>query len=431
MHHTSQFVQVERPPESRPPSVAAPRRRGVGAYSMLLASGIILGLLVSFAAGVVLSYRGAAPAAVVFDISFSVLHPLRLWQQRLQTSSTAPGPQAVAAMNADSFSVERLAPNLDGTILLALRGQSSEYASRVVEVNRDGEPVWEYRLPTPAPLSDVRKLANGDVLVLAMACLPGQCGPDDLGTLYEIDRAGTVVRQRQVPATHHAELLPNGNLLLVDSNRDLATELDPEGRTVWSWSARDHIQPYDVHNFVGFLPTNADERNLANMYADYREGPPAPGNGFAFPYAGSDWTHMNSAQRLANGNTLLSLRNFDLVVEVNAAGDVVWSYGPLVLKHQHCAWVLNNDDLLVADNGNARIIEVNRMTQQIVWQYADGLRFPIQGCAYRLPSGNTLITDAANLRVLEVTPEKQLAWGLKVLTPGTSALYRAWWSPKS
>jgi len=108
----------------------------------------------------------------------------------------------------------------------------------------------------------------------------------------------------------------------------------------------------------------------------------------------------------------------------------VWTYGALVLKHQHCPWVLENDHLLVADNGNGRVIEVDRATQQIVWEYADGLRFPVQGCAYRLPSGNTLISDSENRRVLEVTPDKQVAWELKVQIPATSGLYRAWWSPE-
>ena len=71
-------------------------------------------------------------------------------------------------------------------------------------------------------------------------------------------------------------------------------------------------------------------------------------NGPAVPYSltdvavdspGSEWTHVNSAQRLPNGNTIVSLRNLDLVVEVNPKGDVVWTYGALVLKHQHCPFV--------------------------------------------------------------------------------------------
>ena len=391
---------------------------------------VVASATVAFTAGVVLTYRGAAPASAAFDLAWSVLHPVRLWQQGLAQTGAAADPAAVAAMNENQFVARRMVAGLTGTVLLALRGQSPAYTPRVVEVDRDGHVVWETRLENAASLSDVRKLPNGNVMALDMTCLPAECTANEFGTLFEIDRAGNVVREQRVPATHHAELLPNGNLLLADSNHDLVSELDPTGRTVWSWSARDQIRQYDQRTFVGFRPSNADARNLGNMYADYREGMPVPGSGYAFPYAGADWTHVNSAQRLPNGNTLLSLRNFDLVVEVDARGQVVWSYGPLVLKHQHCAWALGNGNLLISDNGNARVIEVDRASQRIVWQYAEGLRFPVQGCAYRLPSQNTLITDSANLRVIEVTPDQQLAWELKVLTPGTSPLYRAWWSPE-
>ncbi len=52
----------------------------------------------------------------------------------------------------------------------------------------------------------------------------------------------------------------------------------------------------------------------------------------------------------------------------------------------------------------------------------------MQGASYRLPSGNTMITDSGNRRIVEVTPDKQVAWELKVQTPRTLGLYRAWWS---
>jgi hypothetical protein len=155
------------------------------------------------------------------------------------------------------------------------------------------------------------------------------------------------------------------------------------------------------------------------MYLEFFEGNPV----------NRGWTHVNSAQRLANGNTLISLRNFDLVVEVDPRGDVVWSYGALVLKHQHCAWLLDNGHLLITDNGNARIIEVDRATQRIVWEYGEGLKFAVQACAYRLPNGDTLITDSGNQRILEVDPAGKRVWELKVQVPETIPLYRAWWSP--
>src|SRR5207253_3267796 len=137
-------------------------------------------------------------------------------------------------------------------------------------------------------------------------------------------------------------------LLTVDAGRDLVSEVDGAGFAVWSWNAGDHILPYGPATYTGHQRTNTLNRNLRNMFAEFAEG---------LNVTWRDWTHVNSAQRLANGNTIISLRNFDLVIEVNHVGQVVWTFGPLVLKHQHCAWVLPNGHLLVTDNGNARVIE--------------------------------------------------------------------------
>ena len=69
--------------------------------------------------------------------------------------------------------------------------------------------------------------------------------------------------------------------------------MTPVGEIVWSWYAKDE---YDVA-----------------------------------PYADIDdegWTHANAVTRLSNGNTLVSLRNFNLTVEVDPDGDVVCHGAP-------------------------------------------------------------------------------------------------------
>ena len=61
---------------------------------------------------------------------------------------------------------------------------------------------------------------------------------------------------------------------------------------------------------------------------------------------------------------------------------------------------LDNGNILIADQGNNRVIEVNRR-HRIVWRYGDP-RIPgiLNGPAYacRLPDGHTLITDSGNNR---------------------------------
>jgi outer membrane protein assembly factor BamB len=375
----------------------------------------------SYAAGGISGYLNTNPNRPVEALAYQVFGPPWRFVRDSIGSLTRTTPD-VTAMNTNRFAVTSSASGLSGTVIFALRGNPLGYEDRIVEVDRTGRVVWEYRLQDGLKLiGEVRKLANGNVLFLK-STLPPPDGllPTALHYVTEVDRQGNVVRQLEVAATHHAEVLPGGNLLLVDAARNLVSEVDPaSGNTVWTWNALDHIQPYNAATYVGYTPEQFPNRAQRNMYVEFFEGNPL----------NRGWTHVNSAQRLGNGNTVLSLRNFDLIVEVDPSGDVVWSYGALVLKHQHCAWVLDNGHLLITDNGNARIIEVDRATQRIVWEYREGLKFAIQACAYRLPNGDTLITDSGNQRILEVDPDGKTVWELKVQVPETIPLYRAWWSP--
>ena len=376
-------------------------------------SAIFVLAFAAFSLGVTSSYRFEALSAPIVRLDRAV------------TRATAPHAPPATAPGLNQFEITKSAPGLSGTILFAMRG-SGDYNNRIVEIDRNGKLTWEYDVGR-LNLSDVHKLSNGDVLFnVSTEPISGASPPTSQWTakasssrVLEVDRAGGIVRDVAAPVDHHAELLDNGNLLVVDSAYDMASEINSRGDIVWKWQASDHIRPYTSANFVGLSSPRAGAFSAShdNAYAQYRED------------FGTDWTHMNSAQRLPDGDTLLSLRNLDLVAEVNPAGDVVSTYGALMLKHQHCAWQLENGDFLISDNGNARIIEVDRATESIVWQYDQGLKFATQGCAYRLPNGDTLITDSQHLRVIEVTPAKDIVWELRVKTPGTVPLYRAWWSP--
>jgi hypothetical protein len=412
-------TRIFRTPQA-PAKVGPVRQRKVlrRVASVLL---VLLLMVTSFAAGGISGYLNSDPNRPLEAFAYQVFGPPWRFVRDSVGSFTATRPNGVA-MNTNRFAVTASGDGLSGTVLFVLRGNPQGYEDRIVEVDRSGQVVWEYRPRDGLRLlGEVRKLPSGNVLFLKSTLPP----PDGLlaSALHyvtEVDRQGNVVRQIQAHATHHAELLPGGHVLLVDAALNRVSEFDfQSGNNVWTWDAVDHIAPYNSANYVGYTPEQFPNRGLRNMYVEFFEGNPL----------NRGWTHVNSAQRLANGNTILSLRNFDLVVEVDRKGDIVWSYGALVLKHQHCAWVLENGHLLVTDNGNARIIEVDRATHRIVWEYRGGLSFATQGCAYRLPSGNTLITDSGNLRILEVNPAGRTLWELKVQVPATIPLYRAIWSP--
>lgn len=94
-----------------------------------------------------------------------------------------------------------------------------------------------------------------------------------------------------------------------------------------------------------------------------------------------------------------------------------------VVALQHHATELKDGSILIFDNGvyrhhesfpYSRIIQVDRATKQIVWQYHEKnpMTFftPFMGGAQRLANGNTLITEAANGRIFEVTMEGETVW---------------------
>ena len=254
---------------------------------------------------------------------------------------------------------------------------------RIVEVNMLGEIVWQYALPENLkaytnPGFDVELLSNNNILFV----LPRK-------GVFEIDRRdNTVWSYLDAKISHDADRLPNGNTLMVFGNEDTMNdpqvkEVSAKGEIVWSWYARDHFDRLPFKEV-------------------YNEG----------------WTHTNSATRLPNGDTLISLRNFNLTVEVNLQGSVFWSWGDGVVRYQHSPKVLPNDNLLVCDTGNERVLEVDRKTGEIVWQFKPDRRAHIRD-ADRLPNGNTLIVMGD--RIIEITSDLKLVWELRYTSPAQVA----------
>ena len=278
----------------------------------------------------------------------------------------------------------------DGTTLLP--DLHDPQRPRIIEVDMQGQTVWEYVIPDNLtqyhnPGLDVELLSNGNILFV----LPRN-------GVYEIDRSGTVVwsyLDQQI--SHDADRLPNGNTLFVwggpDKKDDAQVkEVNRDGELVWSWYARDQFN--------------------VTPYADiYREG----------------WTHANAVTRLANGNTLVSLRNFNLTVEVTPAGSVAWSFdwSSLGGDDPHEPEILPDNDLLICLQHDTphQVVQIDRDTGELVWEYfRSGLRTARD--SDRLPNGNTLIqgvlVEGDDSVVFEVTPDGEIVWQLKLKdTPAT------------
>ena len=310
--------------------------------------------------------------------------------KRVASVSATPAPMPRGTVDPDiSVDVYQSDMAWAGTTLLG--DQHNQEKRRIIEVNMLGEIVWQYLLPDDLkqytnPGFDTELLANNNILFV----LPRK-------GVYEIDRSGKIVWSYLTSKiSHDADRLPNGNTIFVfgDDQKDDAqvTEVNPKGEIVWQWYAKDYFDkpPYN---------------------SIYDEG----------------WTHTNAVIRLPNGNTLISLRNFNFVVEVDPKGEVVRTLGEGLLYKQHESVILPNGNLLSGSHGNlARLapefaasitsyaaVEIDLKTGKIVWKFMWPPGLP-QGArdANRLPNGNTLVLG--DTRIAEVTTEGKIVWQLRL-----------------
>ncbi len=263
---------------------------------------------------------------------------------------------------------------------------------KVVEVDMQGQIVWEFILPQtwvkpPIVGFDAELLSNGNILIVL-----SRTG------LYEIDRNGNTVWQHLDPdCSHDADRLTNGNTIYIFGNADTkddatVKEVDAQGNLVWSWLGKDHYDtaPYNQVSYQG-------------------------------------WMHNNAVTRMQNGNTLISIRNFDLTIEVNPQGTPVWEFQwqdlypatnfPGFYPHEPELHTDNTLMVCLQVESPYEIVEINRATGQPTWEYhRDNLRTTRDGD--RLPNGNVLIvgvmTDIDESVIFEVTPDKEIVWQLRL-----------------
>lgn len=117
------------------------------------------------------------------------------------------------------------------------------------------------------------------------------------------------------------------------------------------------------------------------------------------------------------------------IIVVDRQHRLVWQYGttgtagngPNQLNNPNSAEVLDNGNILIADESNNRAIEITAQGG-LVKQFTAGGSLNGVAFASRLPNGNTLITDANNNRVVEVDPNDNIVWQYVTNTmPGSNA----------
>jgi hypothetical protein len=241
--------------------------------------------------------------------------------------------------------------------------------------------------------------------------------------------------------------MPDGNLFVTGTFREggdgdtRVWELDPEtGERVWSEEfdaldthdadlvEKNSIAVANMRNYHEEPGVNRDRLFVYNRTSDEvtqqwvfdDHYPESVGGDYE-----DDWTHVNDVEHLGGDRYVLSPRNFDQVVIVDAeSGEIVDRLGSNgdydVLRKQHNPDYLRGpggeSTILVGDSENDRVVEYASRDGEWnrTWSVGEG-QFAWPRDADRLPNGNTLITDSRNHRVVEVTPEGEVVW--EVYTP--------------
>ena len=238
-------------------------------------------------------------------------------------------------------------------------------SAALLEINWDSEVIWRY--DDPMLHHDFVRLSNGNTLALLFDPLDenttkkvqgGYVSEEDpptiLGDLIrEISPDGDTVREWNIseslsydedvicPLEHRREwthancinLTPDGDFLVSFRNTSTIGIIGKEsGRFLWKWGPGEvwhqhhptflgngnillfdngsHSKGADRSRVIEVDPKNGEVK------WEYTETPPMAFYSF----------HISSAERLANGNTLICEGAFGRIFEVTEKGDVVWEY---------------------------------------------------------------------------------------------------------
>lgn len=212
----------------------------------------------------------------------------------------------------------------DGHVLLALNKDPANPGGSVVEVDRDGRVLFEFK-GTQSEVNTVQPLAGGRVLL-------SEAG--DRPRLLEVDRQGRILVDVPIQAQtrdHHlqtrmARKLGNGNYLVPQLLDKVVREYTPGGKIAWEAKTPDMpftaIRLADGNTLVGCTVGNTVVELDPKGAIAWRVGND--------DLPGRPISDACGVQRLANGNTVIASYRAGgdaiKLLEVTPAKEVVWTH---------------------------------------------------------------------------------------------------------
>ncbi len=207
---------------------------------------------------------------------------------------------------------------------------------------------------------------------------------------------------------HHdlLELSDGGHILLaqeVEGDRsDYLLEVDSDNQAVWQWRIVDHRDAFEAWDPGSTNPTHLNSVS---------EVPP------------NRWFESGD-ERFRPGNLLVSARNLNTVFVIDRATDeVVWQYSD-GLDRQHEAIMIDaphphEGRIILVNNGlenvhasrRSEIQIVDPLSREVAWRWgSDYFYTSYGGVAQPMPGGNVVVTSSQGGRVFELTPAGRIVW---------------------
>lgn len=354
-------------------------------------------------------------AALLVALSVALGAQAAVIDRDVRTAAAGEGPYVDDPTEDESIPEDRL-----GNTLISVHSWDDNGA--LVEVDPDGEIVWEWR-PDNARVWGSEYVDDDVILTAVSYKVPAEDCPEEYTThesysnyqdhcvenvVKELDRETEEVHWEYSwydnfihwHEVHDVERLDDGETAIIDMGRNKVFTVNEDEEVTWEWQAEPHLD--EGSEFFEEHVPDGMKGDLSKV-DEY-----------------DDWTHMNDIAQLENGNFQMSIRNYDVIIEVDPETDEIVDFvgepgNHSIMHHQHNPHRLEeHDTMLVADSEQNRIIEVDLTSDhdEIIWEYhgppGDELQWPRDGS--RLPNGNTLITDSRNNRVLEINPEGEVVW---------------------
>jgi hypothetical protein len=365
--------------------------------------------------------------------------------------------------------------DLDQGMIFQQLGSSPSNVPNPLATDLQGRVVWYYDVSQSGfthTYPGQSLVPGGTVLLLGVD--QHAPSPGTLDDLREIDLAGNVVRETNIDAvnaqltalgdhpifsfTHDVQRLPNGQTAVISSTERTIDingtptpyvgmsiiVLDKNFQVSWVWDGFDHL---DVNRgpVLGEILHAGDPDQVA------ASTPILPA---------VDWLHINAVSwSPADGNLIVSVRHQDWVLKIDYAngegdGHVIWRLGQggdftvnstdpnPWFSHQHDAHYIDDNTLILFDNGNTRRasdpnahsrgqvwkIDEQTMTATLLLNVDMGSYSPMFGAAQRLSNGDYSFLSGAQGtapklfgQTIEVRPDGSTAYVLKI----NKAEYRA------